>query len=341
MKKIIAVVLISVLCLGTLAACGGGNDKKAESPSKAEYVIKCAHTDSEQRSIHTAFVNFEKYVEENSGGRIDVQIFPNGQLGGDKDVLDGMQAGTVDMSVMACAVLGSYDQRFNLLDLPFLFKDYDSMTKAITGELGDTYFSWMEEYGYVGLGFEYDGAKNISNNVRPIYTVEDMKGLKIRCMETPLYISILKSMGANPTPMSFTEIYTGLSQNTIDGQDGVAGLTYDSKLHEVSKYFSLTGQTYSNAIIVASKPMMDGLPEDLRQIVKDGAKIMQDEQREIESGLEQNFIKLIDESDTCAVNEITDRQSFVDATRPVYDEYRKIVGDEIMDYVLKAADKEL
>lgn len=341
MRKIIALVMVSILCIGTLMACGGESNEGSVPESEPVIILKAAHGDSEERSIHTAFLSFEKYVEEKSDGRIDVQVYANGQLGDDRDYLEGMLVGTVEMSAMACGVLGSYDEKFNLLDLPFLFEDYDSMTKVVTGELGDTYCSWMEEYGFAGLGFEYDGAKNIGNNVRPIYSVDDMKGLKIRCMETPLYISILSAMGANPTPMSFSEIYTALSQNTVDGQDGVAGLTYDSKFHEVAKYYSLTGHTYSNAIIVAGKMFMDSLPDDLRQIVEDGAKIMQDEQREIESALEEDFIKMIDESDTCTVNEITDRQSFVDATASVYDIYRERVGDETLDMVLKYAGKTL
>ncbi len=346
MKKLMAVGLTVLLCLSGFTACGSGGDKGESqkedgAASGAEFVLKCADGDSEERSINIAFRNFEKYVEEKSDGRIDVQVYPNGQLGDDKDYLEGMQVGTVEMSAMACGVLGSYDERFNLLDLPYLFEDYDSMTKAVTGELGDLYCSWMGDYGFVGLGFEYDGAKNISNNKRPINSVADMKGLKIRCMETPLYIDILNSMGANPTPMSFSEIYTALSQGTVDGQDGVAGLTYDSKFYEVSKYYSLTGHTYSNAVIVASKSFMDGLPDDLRKIVEDGAKIMKDEQREIESGKEEEFIRLIDESPQCTVNEVTDRQSFVEATASIYDDYRALVGDEVMDQVLELAGKKL
>ena len=343
MKKTLLIILTMVLVIGSITGCGGnsGNTGQTTEKETKPIVLKLAHVEAMDRSIHTSAEDFKKFVEEKTNGRVEVQLFPNGQLGGDKDVLEGIQLNTIQMSIMGASVLGSFDDKFGVLDLPYLFDSYEDMSKAVCGPLGDLYNSWLLEYGFMGLGFEYDGARSISNNVRPINSVADVKGLKLRVMQTQVYISMMNLMGANPTPMSFTELYTSLAQGVVDGQDNPPSIAYTNNFQEVQKYYSWTRHTFQNGVIVTSKAFMDSLPGDIRDVIIEGALMMQNTQRDFERSLESDYEKKIGESGTCTVNEVpaANMKGFRDAVAPIYDEFRGLIGKDVMEQVLAAAGK--
>lgn len=345
-KKWICGALALALCVSTLSGCGnsgspgagsgGAGTASAEDP----IVIKVALTDSEERTLYKALENFETYLETESDGKLQVELYPNGQLGGDKEALEAIQLGTLQMTVCGASVMGSFDKRLGMLDLPFLFDDYEEMTAAVVdGPLGELYASICEEYGFQVLGYDYDGARCISNNVRPINTVADCKGLKLRVMETDVYISLMKAFGANPTPMSFTELYTAMSQNVVDGQDNPPSIAYTSKFHEVQKYYSWTRHSFQNSPFFISKSFYESLPADLQAIVTEGAKQMETEQRAAELANEQETERLIEESGVCKTNEVSDRESFKKAAKVVYDDFRELIGEDEVERILEAAGK--
>ncbi len=310
----------------------GGDDQKV-------YKIIIADEDNEERTTNQCALKFKERVEKESNGRLSVELHCNGELGGDQETFEGMQLGTIQMVLCGAAALGNYDARFGMLDFPFLFDNYEEMTEAVNGELGELYNSVAEEYGFKVLGWMYDGARSISNNVRPVNSLEDVKGLKMRVMQNDMYISMFKAWGTNPTPMSATEIYTALSQGVIDGQDNPPSMGYSQKYYEVQKYYSWTRHTFQNCLVLTTTAWLDSLPEDLKKIVEEAAADMAAEQRVMEHDNETKLEKLIDESDTCTTNEVADRESFREASAPVYEEMRKKMGSDFVDQVLKAAGK--
>ena len=353
-KMAMSIILTAAMTLGVVG-CGNSSTKSAdtekpaanaETAAQAEgddskvYKIIIADEDNEERTTNQCALKFKERVEKESNGRLSVELHCNGELGGDQETFEGMQLGTIQMVMCGAAALGNYDARFGMLDFPFLFDDYEEMTAAVTGELGELYDSVAQEYGFKVLGWMYDGARSISNNTKPINTLEDVKGLKMRVMQNDMYISMFKAWGTNPTPMSATEIYTALSQGVIDGQDNPPALGYSQKYYEVQKYYSWTRHTFQNCLVLTSTKWLDSLPDDLRKIVEDAALDMAAEQRVMERENESKMEKAIDDSDSCTTNEVADRESFKKASAPVYEEMREKMGSDFVDQVLKAAGKE-
>lgn len=344
MKKLIITLLILVLTLG-FAGCGGSGEPAGEPSDEGaapeQIIIKAAHVEVEDRAIHQALVKFGEYIDQESDGVLKLEIYPNGELGDDSDVVEAIALGTVQMTVPGSGVFTNYDEKFAVMNLPYLFESKEQMDAAFTGEFGDLIGGWMEDYGFVCLGYNYDGARCMSNNIRPINTVADMKGIKFRVMDSDLYINMFQLLGANPTPMGFSEVYTALQQGVIDGQDNPPGLTYGSKFYENLKYFSVTQHVYANCPVIIGKDFFDGLDPAYQDIIREGAKTyLEDWQRSEESAAEAGYIKNIEEAGV-AVNELTPEAiaEFKAALQPIYDDYRTKLGDEVMDQVLELSSK--
>lgn len=337
--KWIALTLALVMVL-SLAGCGGsgtppadGNASDGGSGDKLVFVI--AHVDPEDANSHIGCLNFEKTVEEKSNGRIDVQVYPNGQLGGEREEAEGCAMGSIQMALISSSVMSCFGEKFNLLDLPFIFDGYEDANAAYDGEVGQIYAGWMEEQNLHNGGFYCNGFRGICNSKVPVRTPADMKGLKIRVMETDMMLNMFKAFGANPTPMSWNEIYTGMEQGTIDGHDVPAELCYASKLHENAKYYSATNHGTCCISIIQQKDYLDGLDSDLRTIIDEATAelcaFMRDacEQGEMdaiaamqEEGVE--YIKLTPEETAL----------FQECVKPIYEEYKEIAGEDVMNLVL-------
>ncbi|MEW6423767.1 MAG: DctP family TRAP transporter solute-binding subunit [Bacillota bacterium] len=338
MKKVFAVALVFMV-ISLMAGCSQKKEPAAPEKKAApeKIVIKLGHVEAEDRSTHMACVEFEKYVEQQSQGKVDVQLFPNGQLGGDRQMTEAVALGTIQMTLPATAVLTTYSPKFGILDMPFIFKNAQSGFKALDGELGAKLNELLKPVGIYCFGYNYNGARNISNNVRPINEPKDLKGIKMRVMESPVYIDLFKYLGANPTPMSFGEVYTALQQGTVDGQDNGASLTYATKFYEVQKYYSLTGHTLSFLAVIINDKFYKGLPEDIQKIIAEGArKYLIDYQRELETRDDSKYIEKLKEAGM-QVNAITpeNHEKFVEALKPMYEKYKKEIGQEMFDLVAK------
>jgi len=299
--------------------------------------LRIAHVEAEDRSTHKALLKFKEYVEKESNGRMVVEIFPNGVFGGDLACVQGLETGTIEMTLPATSFLTSYNDKFGLLDMPFMFKSEEAVFNAMDGELGAAYTKILDDLGLHPLGYNYNGSRCMSNNTRPINEPADMKGMKIRVMESPVYIDMMKALGANPTPMSFGEVFTALQQGTVTGQENAPSLTYAMRYYEVQKYYSLTYHTFSIMPILISKEYFDGLPADLREIVQKGS----DEwlikfQRKLESDETLDYVKRLEEKGMI-INEITpeNHAKFVEAVKPVYDKNIPKIGQDLFDIAAK------
>ncbi|MDR1874942.1 MAG: TRAP transporter substrate-binding protein [Synergistaceae bacterium] len=280
---------------------------------------------------------FVPYVEEKSGGRIRVELHPNGELGGDRELTESVQMGTLQIALPATSVLAGFDRRFQVLDLPFLFTTREAAFEALDGELGAKLNALLPAKGFGCLGYIENGFRHITNSKKPITHPDDLKGVKLRTMENAMHIAFFRRLGANPTPMSFGELYTALQQGTVDGQENPFTLIYESKFYEVQKYVSATGHVFSVVMLLSNKKFMDSLPEDLRKVVEDAAAAFVKEHRRVMPGSEEENMKILGESGM-TLNELTAEQKkpFVEATASVYQEFEADLTKEIMELAKKA-----
>lgn len=308
---------------------------KAEA--KEEYVMRVAYVVPEEQSTHVCARDyFKKYIEEQSEGRIKVELYPNGQLGGDRQAIESVMIGTVEATIPAVAVLSNFEPKFQVFDLPFLFETKAAAYRALDGEVGKMLADSLPE-GLKILVYAENGFRHITNNVGPIHSPDDLKGLKVRTMENPVHMATFKAMGANPTPINFGELYTALQQGTIDAQENPIPLVYTSKFYEVQKYYTLTGHFYAATVIAINDVFFNSLPEDLQQIVQEGANLYRDEQRKLSQQQDIEMLEKLKEAGM-KINTISEeeRQAFVKATQPVYEEYEEIIGADLIEMARQA-----
>lgn len=325
-KKILSLLTFCVLFAATSAFAA------------PEYTIKVGSIVAETHpDIVVMKSTFVPYIEEKSEGRIKVELYPNAQLGGDRELSESVQMGTIQIALPATSALAGFDKRFQVLDLPFLFTTREAAFEALDGELGEKLNSLLPAKGFIGLGYYENGFRHVTNNKKPIHSPADLVGMKLRTMENPMHISFFKKLGANPTPMSFGELYTALQQGTVDGQENPATLIYETKFFEVQKNLSTTGHVFSVTMLLGSKKFMDNLPDDLRQIVLDAARAFVAEHRRVMPASEVENMKLLQEKGM-QINELTpeEKHAFVEATASTYDEFEPVLSKEIMDLARKA-----
>ena len=353
MKKSIAFILALAMTAG-LTACGGSNSGttstesaaasseaadtssadnsgSATDTSNAEYTIKVGHTLQENTPSHEGFVKFKEEVEKNSNGRIAVEIYPNSALGSERVMYEACQMGTLEVAYGTSSVLANFDSKLKVLDLPFLFENEDAARKAVNGKLGDAAAEGLEDIGLVKLTYLENGMRMITNSARPINTPDDLKGLKIRTMENDIHMKAFELLGASPTPMAFTELFTALQQKTVDAQENPIFLIQTSRFDEVQKYLSLTGHLYTSGVVTINKQLYDSLPEDLQKVLMDAADVAREYQYELCD--KQNAEALEYLKTKMEVNEITpeNRQLFVEKTAPVYDQVASEIGQDLVD----------
>ena len=329
MKKVI-VALLSLVMVFAMTACGGGGG--SDSGGDQVTVLKIGHVEAEDRSVHKALLNMKDKIEEQTDGRISVEIYPNAELGGDEELCEQVAQGTIQMALPSTSVITAYDEKIGSLDMPYLFKDAQAAFDALDGELGDQIDEWIADSGFVSLGYIYNGPRSTTNNLRPIYTPDDLAGMKMRVMNSPVFITMYETLGANPTPMSFSELYTGLQQNVVDGQENPPTLIYASKFQEVQKYLTMDAHVHNFLPILTNKAWLDSLSDEDRAIVEKCCEEFVTEQRETELKDNEDIVKKL-EDEGMEVNYLTEDQqkAFVEKVQPMYDKYKAEWGEEIFD----------
>ena len=221
----------------------------------AETVIKVGHGAAEAFHMHRALLKFEELVEAGSGGEIDVQIFPSSQMGPDREMIEGVQTGVLEMAIPPSSFFAGWDPAFAVIELPYMYSSKDVAWKVLNSEAGGGMLARVEDQGLVGLGWLELGVRNVTNNTRPIATPDDLEGIKLRTMKVPAHVATFESLGANPTPMNFGEVYSALQQGVIDGQENPLAIITSQRFYEVQKYLSTTGHVFAVYMPVISKPV--------------------------------------------------------------------------------------
>ncbi len=211
---------------------------------------------------------FARRVNEATGGAIDIRVYPGGQLGqGERELLEGMQIGTIDLAVTATGPVSGFSQSMMVLDLPFLFRDCHHVDVVLDGPVGRKLLDDLERAGLKGLSFFENGFRNFTNSVRPLREPSDFKGLKFRTMENPVHLASVRSLGVQAVPMSWGEVYTSLQTKVIDGQENPVAIIHVNKLNEVQRYLSLTGHFYSPAPLTMGLRRFKSLKPDWQNLL--------------------------------------------------------------------------
>ncbi len=303
----------------------------AVAANAADFVFKLGHIADPENPYAKGAEKFAQLVKEKTGGKVEIQVFPSSQLGNQRDLVEGTQFGTIDFTMTSTAVLGNFLPEAAVFDLPFIFRDVQHAYKAL-----DTVGMEIAQklQGMKLLAYYENGVRHMTNSKRPIRKPEDMKGLKIRVMEQPIYIEMIKALGGNPTPMAFGELFTALQQGVVDGQENPAAHIYTARFFEVQKYISLTAHTYSAEPMLVSLAAWNKLPKDLQEKVQAAANESKDWQRDLCRQLEEGYWTKILESGKSEINRDVDKQAFADATRGVWAMFEKKVGKENIEKIV-------
>lgn len=315
------IVLIGLLLVVLSTACssddaegsnGEGNDKV--------YTLEAGHSLPDDHPYHIGFENMADRVEERTDGQVVIEVYPNSELGAERELTEGMTLGTVDMVVSSTAPVTNFVPELEVLDVPFLFKDRESAVDVLEGEIGDKLFKKMEEKGIIGLSWGENGYRHITNSAHPIEKPADLEGLKIRTQENDIHLAAFEALGAQPTPMAWTEALTALQQGVVDAQENPAIVADQFSLYESNQtYMSLTGHVYSVAVYMMSKQTYEELPEDLREIVVEEAQKAGPEERELIVEMEQESLKNLEEQGMEIIEDV-DTEPFQKKVEPVYEQ---------------------
>lgn len=253
----------------------------ASSENKPEYVLRFGHLANNQHGWHLASLKFAEEVKKRSNGRIEVKVYPNEQLGKEMDVLTGLLVGSADIMITGESLQSWSLPKAILCATPFAIRDSEHLKKVAGGPLGKE----IEQHILDGAGFKpiawfERGARNLTAN-RIIRHPDDLQGMILRVPPVSLYVDTWSTLGAKPTPMAFSEVFTALQQSTIHGQENPFALIKDAGLYEVQKYCMLTSHVKSWAYVVMSGKKYDSLPKDLQNVIDESAKIMQEYEHEL------------------------------------------------------------
>ncbi|MDR3343669.1 MAG: TRAP transporter substrate-binding protein [Treponema sp.] len=272
MKKTLTILL--GLILAAALVLGGCSKKDSASAARAGGTIKVkmTHTGTELTLAHQAFLVIKEYMEKNSNGRFQIDIYPNGQLGNDAQIVEAVQEGDVQIMFTNTGNLLSFVPELGVYAVPFAFPSHEVAYKVLDGNFGKEMLGIMEPKGsMIGLGYlEAVSYRELSAN-RVIRTPSDLSGLKIRVMTNPIHIAIWETLGAQPTAISFAELYTALQQNTVDAQENPLELFISQRFYEVQKNVTLTHHLFTTGMLLANPAWFNGLPADLQKVVREAA----------------------------------------------------------------------
>jgi tripartite ATP-independent transporter DctP family solute receptor len=294
-----------------------------------------AMTPPEESHYGAAAKAFKAKIEELSGGDIKVNIKSNGVLGGEREILEGMQIGSIEMGVTSTGPVGGFVPETYVLDLPFLFNSYDSAREILDGPIGQELLDKFEPQGIMALGWGENGFRHITNSRKPIVGPADLQDMKIRTMENDIHLKSFQAAGSAPTPMSWTEVITALQQGTIDGQETPMSIFIANRIWEVQKYATLTGHFYSPAIIMMSKIQWDSLNEEEQGWVREAAKAGVEANRAYVSKNETEGLATLRENGMEVVDSV-DQAAFAEVVAPVYEDFSKQYGTEMLDRIRDA-----
>lgn len=326
MKRILflkVIMIVVVLVFGV--ACKGDGDKV--------YIIKTSLSQNPQEPQVRAVELFKQIVEEKSEGKVKVEIYPNNQLGNQRDVVEGIQLGTIQMSNCASVVAG-FVRELNIFELPFLFENKDHFYAVLDSVIGESLRPAFEKRGFHLLGYFDAGVRHVMTVDKPVNSIGDLKGLKIRTMENPLHLAAFEAFGANPMPMAYGELYTALEQHVIDGAEAANTNYLSKKFYEPAPRWAMVGWMHLIETVIMSRYFYERLPLEYKKIIDNAALEMIHKERQWYSESENNALqKLVKEGVKITHPE---RKPFVEMSQKVYTEWaNKVGGMDLIERIIQ------
>lgn len=297
----------------------------------AKTVIKVGTVVAPDHPENVGARKIKELVEKRAGDKLEVQVFTDGQVGDQRTMVENMRLGAMEITWVTVGFFGSYEPILNVIESGYLFRDSQHSYKVFDGPMGDEIRGLVEKHGVKLLGYYEAGLRHLTNNVRPVKTPADLKGLKIRTPQAKYHLNTLKYMGANPVAMSFGELYTAMQQKVVDGQENPLSNIYKAKFYEVNKYLSLTGHLHLTHMVMYSAKLWERLPADLQKVVRESVLESQAAQRQ---AVREDDAKLLAEVKTkgMQVNE-ADRAAFRAAVLPLRAEAAKEFGPKATQWI--------
>ena len=321
--------LQAIIVLLTVALVGG---VWCDSASSQTWTFKLGNATSPDHAYNIGARKYAELVAQRTGGKVKIDIYPATQLGNERDLIEGLQLGTVDLVVTSTGPVGGFIPKMFVVDLPFLFRDRDHAYHVLDGPVGKELLDAFAVKEIKGLAFWENGFRQITNSIRPIEKPEDLKGIKIRTMENKIHLATFKAFGASPTPMAWSEVYTALQQGTIDAQENPIAIVYTSKLFEVQKYLALTGHVYSPALLLMSTKAYNSIPPDVQKIMADAARECATFERNL---LHDDETKQLEELKAKGMQiTVPNKELFRAAAKSVYQEFEGQFGKATIDQIL-------
>ena len=295
------------------------------SAASAQTVLKLGYATAASSHYGVGSTVFCDDIEKGTQGRYKCQQFPASALGGEREMIEAVQLGTLDLVNTSTGPVGNFVPEVKIVDIPFLFRDYDHARKVMDGPIGQDILTKFPSKGLVALAWTENGFRHMTNNKHPIIKPTDASGLKMRTMENKVHMDGYKTFGIQPTPMAFPEVFGALQQGTVDGQENPIPVILASKFSQVQKYLSLTGHVYSPGLLITSPRLMNKLSDADKKVFYDAAQKAKVAQRKKVNDDENNGIAQLEKDGMSVVRKV-DGQAFRDALVPAYVAYSKEFG---------------
>ena len=319
MKKL-GLLLMSLLLSASLVGCGD-NKSNGNSGNKEEtFTLSIGHSDPTENLLHVALVEFEKYVEAETEGKVDVQIYAAEQLGSNGEMAEMVKLNNLDVHLTPAGVQSNYSPKVNVFSLPFLFETYEQVWTALDSQLGkDLVEEDLASNNMIQLAYWENGLRQTTTNVKPIVVPADLEGQKIRTPEDAITIAIYKALGSSPSPLAFSELYLALQNNQFDGQENPVQNIYANNFHDVQKYMSMTNHKYEHKAFIMSLDKWNSFPTDIQEVLQEAAlKFGQVHRDSVVNSADSMIAEL--EAEGLEVN-YPDLAPFQKATSSVYDDF--------------------
>ena len=349
-KRLISFILIlGLLVTMSLGITGCSTEKKEEpktdttaeqKPTEKKPVekltIKLGHPYDEKQPLHQGTVKFAEIVAQKTNGNIEVKIFPNSTLGSSRDLVEGLELGTIDMGLVPTTNVASFYKPIDIYYFPFIFRDKEHAYKVADGPVGQQLNAGLlKEKGIRTLAMFESGFRTITNSKKPIRTPEDFAGIKMRIVDSPINLATFKALGANGSPMAISEVFTALQQGTVDGQDNPIGNVYSYRYYEVQKYITLTGHQWAGIMLMINDKLWNKVPADFQKIISEAAKEAEVWQRKEINAKEGEFLETMKKAGL-EVTELTpeEKAKFQEKMKAVWTEFQDSVGKDLVEAVV-------
>ena len=317
-KFLTGVICAALLC--ALAACGGpGTSGEVNADGEKVFHLRLAHNLAEDHAVHIAMTAWAEAVEEKSNGSISIQIFPNGTLGSETDCITIMRAGGLDMTKVSAATLGNFKNEWNALSVPYVFNDKDHYYNVMDGEIAQDMYQLTADAGFIGLTWLDSGSRSFYTAKTPIRTPSDLKGLKIRTMDSQMAIDMMNALGGSAQVMGYSEIYTGMQQGNVDGAENNVTALRDHS--DVTQYYCFDEHTRIPDIIVLSKTVWDQMSENQRQVLRETAADMTDQYKQAWADFEDEVLEAAVNNGVELIRDV-DMAAFQSACQPIYEKLK-------------------